>query len=59
MTEAGVEVANKIYERHGVITKLLTALGVDPDIAVADACKMEHDISDESLRAIKKFLDTI
>ena len=59
LTEAGVEVANKIYERHGVITKLLTALGVDPDIAVADACKMEHDISDESLRAIKKFLDTI
>ena len=48
LTEAGVVVANKIYERHRVITALLTALGVDPEIAADDACRIEHHISDES-----------
>ena len=54
LTEAGVEIANKIYERHRVITALLTALGVDPEIAADDACKMEHHISDESFEALKR-----
>ena len=54
LTEAGVEVANKIYERHRVITALLTALGVDPEIAADDACRIEHLISDESFEAIKR-----
>ena len=54
LTEAGVEVANKIYERHRVITALLTALGVDPEIAADDACRIEHHISDESFEAIKR-----
>lgn len=54
LTDAGVEVANKIYERHRVITALLTALGVDPEIAADDACKMEHHISDESFDALKR-----
>ncbi len=57
LTEAGLDVAMKIYERHNAITKLLVSLGVDEEIAAADACKMEHNISDESLFAIKKFLD--
>lgn len=56
LTDAGLEVAMKIYERHNAITKLLVSLGVDEEIAAADACKMEHNISDESLFAIKKFL---
>lgn len=56
LTDAGLEVAMKIYERHNAITKLLVSLGVDEEIAAADACKMEHNISDESLLAIKKFL---
>jgi len=54
LTDAGIEVANKIYERHRVITALLTALGVDPEIAADDACKLEHHISDESFEALKR-----
>ena len=57
LTDAGLDVATKIYERHNAITKLLISLGVDEEVASADACKMEHNISDESLDAIKKFLD--
>ena len=54
LTESGLEVADKIYERHRVITALLTALGVDPEVAADDACKMEHHISDESFAALKQ-----
>ena len=54
LTESGVEVAEKIYERHTMLTKYLTMLGVDPEIAAEDACKMEHVISDESFQAIKR-----
>ena len=57
LTDSGLSVATKIYERHNAITGLLVSLGVPEEIAAADACKMEHDISDESLNAIKKFLD--
>ena len=54
LTEVGREVAQKIYERHGVLTKLLVSLGVDEETASADACKIEHHISDKSFEAIKK-----
>ena len=54
LTDAGIEVANKIYERHRVITALLTALGVDPEIAADDACRIEHHISDVTFEAIKR-----
>ena len=50
----GAEIANRIYERHTVLTKMLEALGVPSEIARADACKMEHDISQESFEKIKK-----
>ena len=53
LTPSGLEIATKIYERHTVLTEFLTRLGVDADIAAADACKIEHDISDESFNAIK------
>ena len=53
LTDAGREVAETIYERHTVLTGILTGLGVDPEIAAEDACKMEHYISDASFRAIK------
>ena len=46
LTEAGAELAGKIYERHRVLTRILTLLGVDEKVAAEDACKMEHDISD-------------
>lgn len=54
LTETGREVAEKIYERHRVLTKVLTDIGVDEDTASEDACKMEHVISDASFDAIKK-----
>ena len=53
LTETGREAAEKIYERHTILTQALMALGVDPETAAVDACKIEHDISDKSLAAIK------
>ena len=55
LTDDGKAVALKIYERHTIITRFLVALGVDPDTASEDACKMEHIISDSSFEAIKAF----
>ncbi len=58
LTPEGHVVATKIYERHTILTTLLIRLGVDRAIAAEDACKMEHDISDASLAAIKRFVET-
>lgn len=55
LTEEGSAVAEKIYERHTLLTKLLTYLGVDGETASADACKLEHAISDTSFQAIKRY----
>ncbi len=57
LTEAGKEIAEKIYDRHTILTQCLIRLGVEPEIASEDACKMEHDISDKSFEAIKKFVE--
>ena len=54
LTEEGLFVANKMYERHTTLAGFLTRLGVSPDVAAEDACKMEHVISDESFDAIKR-----
>lgn len=54
LTESGLDVAKKIYERHTLLSKFLVRLGVDEKTATEDACKMEHDISDESFSAIKR-----
>ncbi|MBQ2737548.1 MAG: metal-dependent transcriptional regulator [Clostridia bacterium] len=56
LTECGLELAEKILDRHTVLTEMLVALGVERDIAVRDACKMEHAISDESFDAIKRHI---
>lgn len=56
LTDVGREVAEKIYERHSTISALLIRLGVNEETATADACKIEHVISDESFEAIKKAL---
>ena len=56
LTESGKALAEKIYERHTVLTNMLINLGVDPETAAADACKMEHDISDISFEAIKRHI---
>ena len=57
LTEEGREMAEKIYHRHNILTEALTRLGVDPETAAEDACKIEHAISDQSVAAIKKFLE--
>ena len=49
----GEEIAQRIYNRHKLLTKFLVALGVSAEIAAADACKMEHDLSDETFEKIK------
>ncbi len=54
LTEKGYEIASRIYERHVLLAKYFVSLGVSPDIALADACKVEHDLSDETFEAIKK-----
>lgn len=53
LTEDGKNIAEKIYERHTVLTNYLILIGVDKDVASQDACKMEHVVSDESFNAIK------
>lgn len=53
LTEEGHAIAAKILERHKTLTDLLIRLGVDETVATADACKIEHDISDETFEAIK------
>ena len=57
LTPSGVEIGKKIYERHTLLENFLTSLGVTPQVAEDDACKMEHVISDESFRAIQKFVN--
>lgn len=56
LTEQGLSIAQTVYERHSLLSKWLMQLGVSPDTAVADACKMEHDISPESFDALKKHI---
>lgn len=56
LTEAGSAVAEKTYERHILLTKLFVSLGVSEQTAAEDACKIEHDISDETFEALKKHL---
>ena len=58
LTRSGLAVAEKIYERHTLLSQLLINLGVSPETAAEDACRMEHAISDESFEAIKKHVNT-
>ena len=55
LTNVGLEIAEKIYERHKVITDILIKLGVDEKTAEEDACKVEHDLTEESFAAIRKY----
>lgn len=56
LTDAGLEIAEKIYARHTLLTKLLIHIGVSEETAAEDACKLEHAISDESFDALQKFV---
>ena len=59
LTETGLEIAEKIYNRHIVLSKMLMALGVPEDIAAEDACRMEHTICDESFEAIRRHVERV
>ncbi|MBQ1966368.1 MAG: metal-dependent transcriptional regulator [Clostridia bacterium] len=57
LLESGIKIAEKLYERHTVLTKALMALGISEETASEDACKIEHIISEETFDAIKKHYD--
>ena len=57
LTDSGMEIASRIYERHKLLTEYLIALGVDEVTARTDACKVEHDLSEKSFRAICKHVE--
>ena len=57
LTESGMKIATSIYERHKVLSSFLIKIGVDPETAREDACKMEHDMSPESFAAFKRFIE--
>ena len=57
LTDSGMDLAIKIYERHTILTKALVLLGVDEQTAAQDDCKMEHVISDKTLEEFKKHLN--
>lgn len=56
LTETGMEIASRIYERHRLLTEWLTALGVSAEVAAEDACRIEHDISDETFDKLKEHI---
>lgn len=55
LLDKGAEIANNIYERHRVLSQMLESMGVSKEVALADACKMEHDISQETFEKIKEY----
>jgi Mn-dependent DtxR family transcriptional regulator len=58
LTDKGLCLAGKIYERHTVLSSVLTMLGVDEETAAEDACKIEHVISDKTFNSLKKYIET-
>ena len=54
LTEEGRKIAERVYERHTLFTELLVGLGVDEETAMADACRIEHVVSEETFQAIKQ-----
>ena len=57
LTEKGLEIAERIYERHNCIAKLLMGMGVDEKIAYEDACRLEHHLSDTTFRCMQKYVE--
>ena len=56
LTKKGLEIAERVFERHNVITKALIALGVDEETAFEDSCKIEHDIGQQTFEKLKEYL---
>ena len=59
LTVEGRKKALEVYERHTIITKFLLHIGVNKDVELKDACKIEHDLSDETFNKLKEFCNTI
>ena len=59
LTESGEQVARSIYERHQLLTRWLIHLGVTPEVAAEDACRIEHDISAETFQCMKTHLERL
>ena len=59
LTEKGRAIAERVYERHVVIANFLSAIGVDEKTALEDACKIEHDLSEETFRCMKEHYEAI
>lgn len=57
LTEKGLEIAESMYERHRLLTQFFVRLGINEDVAREDACKIEHDLSEETFRAIKNHVE--
>ncbi len=58
LTEEGLRLASNTYERHTILTQWLVSLGVDQEVADADACRVEHDLSPESFEALKAYIQS-
>ena len=56
LNESGLEIASRVYNRHKTITRMFTLMGVSPETAAEDACKVEHDLSDETFQRILEFV---
>ena len=56
LTDAGMDIAARIYERHRLLSRWLVSLGVTPEVAAGDACRMEHDMSDETFAKLKEHI---
>ena len=56
LNDSGLEVASRVYGRHKTLTRLFTLQGVSPEIAAEDACKVEHDLNEETFARIKEFV---
>ena len=58
LTDKGMEIAESMYERHRLLTQFFVRLGIQEDVAREDACKIEHDLSEETFQAIKNHVES-
>ena len=58
LTDSGLDIASRVYGRHKLLTELFVLLGVGEDQAAADACRVEHDLSQETMDRIQEFIDS-
>ncbi|MCI8755114.1 MAG: metal-dependent transcriptional regulator [Oscillospiraceae bacterium] len=57
LTDSGMEIASRIYERHKFLSSWLESIGVTPEVAAQDACRIEHDISQETFQMLQKYIE--